>query len=264
MFRHPIPAPWLVPEPKTGDRQGINPLTVRHGRAIQRSNLFRQTYVVQTLASDRQKWIFGIALVASAYSAAIGEELYPYSLLLFLFVVLVAASMFGRIATAATLVISCLAVAYFVVPPVFSFRMEGWELLLFVAYVSAAVIGSVTIQSRTLASARREELTVVDAGSSLILVFDSERGLRSTSTAFLAFTGKRSDQLEGFLWLRCVGAGDRDRLVRLIRRGRGKMLCDFIDASGAAEPLHVSVESRFQLPRLFRKTVTLTVTEIVN
>lgn len=216
------------------------------------------------LASDRQKWMFGILVIASFYSAAIGEGVYLYSLLLFLLSVLVAASIFGRIATAATLVVSCLVVAYFVIPPVFSFRMEGWELLFFVVYVSAALIGCAVMQFRRHASHGRQASSDVQAKTIFAVTFDSEGGLHSTSSELLTFTGKRRNQVEGFQWLSCVSPHDRRRLVEVIQRGKGELRCQFIDVTRTHRSLNVSVESRYPSDRLFRRTVMLTVTEIAD
>jgi len=221
----------------------------------------RQTYVMRVVAEDRPKWMLGNLLIASAYSAAIGEELYPYSLLLFLFSVIVAASIFGRVATTATLVVSCLVVAYFVIPPVFSFRIRGGEFPFFVAYVSAAMAGCAVMQLRHRAS-RARTASGVAATTSFVLTCDSEGRLQSISPELLKLTGRNHGQVEGFQWLSCVRPHDRAGLVRIIQLGSGDTRCCFIDATGTNRAVDVLVESRFSSERLFRKIVLLTVTEV--
>lgn len=234
----------------------------------------RQTLLMRPLAAERQRWMLGFLVISSVYSAVVGESLYPYSLLLALLSVIVAASIFNRVATVITLGISCLVVAYFVIPPVFSFRMEGRELLFFIAYVSAALVGCVAMQLRrhvTDVSGRDQGSSYAEARSEFVLTCDSEGALLLISPELLAFTGRRQNQVEGFLWLGSVATTDRGRLVSVIQSGHGKLQCRFIDVAGQNRSFDVSVESRYwtvsqQLPpeRFFRKTVVLIATEVVD
>lgn len=198
------------------------------------------------------------------------ESMYPFSLLLSFLAIIVAASLFSRVATAVTVGISGLVLAYFVVPPVFSFRMESRALGFFLLYCTAALIGCVTVQVRRRkhkASLAAEIPELFDRSPNLVLACNPDCSLLETNEAVRAFAAKRSGHLRGFLWLSLVAAADRPRVISAIRHGRnGDFPFYLIDGLGVAHAFHLSVRSRLRTaPNLslgVRRTTILIFTEI--
>ena len=229
---------------------------------------------MRQLTADRQLWTLGVLVIATAYSIALGEGLYLFSLLLTLLCVVFAASIFSRLVTAVTVAASTLIAAYFVVPPVFSFHMVGRELQFFLLYFTAALVGSVVAQvrrQRLRATLESEFPELTQETRNLVLACNTDCRLLAVNAATLAFTGKRRDQLSGFLWLARIVPDDRDRLVAAVRHGAGELTCHFLNAAGITNSFHVSIRSRLWtaaknagLGSLFHRTVILIFKEVAE
>ena len=237
---------------------------------------FVHTVDVRLLAADRQRWALAFMAIASFYSVALGEKAYPFGLLIFLVTTVLTAWTFDWFVSALVLVASCLIVAYYEIPPIHSFRMEPRELLFFLGYTSAALVGSVLAGTgKTRAPVQvipsgpaSSTLATAECGRVFALTCDENGALLKVSREFLQFTGRNQHGIEGFRWLQTVHRSDRGYLGAILQKGTGVMRSRLRDARGSYRWFEILVEPRFwsvadqnSENEQFRKLLIVTATE---
>ena len=213
---------------------------------------------------------------ASLYSVALGEKAYPFGLLIFLVTTVLTAWTFDWFVSALVLVASCLIVAYYEIPPIHSFRMETRELIFFLGYTSAALVGSILVgagksrPSVQVFSSRSASpaLATAECERLLVLTCDENGALLKVSHEFLQFTGRNQHRIEGFRWLETIHRSDRGHLGVILQKGSGVLRGRIHNAGGSYRWFEIVVEPRFWSVQdqnsgneQFRKSLIVTATE---
>lgn len=196
----------------------------------------------------RQSGALAFVAIAACYAALLGRHAYPFSLPVFLLAVIAAARVFGWLASATALGASCVIVTYFVIPPMFSFRMEGKELWWFSGYTLSALLAGATIsvwrKPWIATSGLGEEDGAAEPANPeakaeekarFALTCTAEGSLVELSLECRRYTGASPAHYAGFRWLELVHRNDRNRVVDVIglqKQPEKPVLCRFRRADG--------------------------------
>jgi PAS domain S-box-containing protein len=209
--------------------------------------------------SQRHGGALAFVAVAACYAALLGKLAYPYSIPVFLIAVIAAARVFGWMASATALGASSVILSYFVIPPIFSFRLEGRPLSFFIGYAAAAFAGSAAISawkdpwivSAALSDGDRGEFRFPGSAETerahFVVTCDAEGSLLDLSAEGRRFTGASSAHYSGFRWLELVHKNERRKIVELIGRpsaAGARQRCRFRRFDGEFRWFEILVEPR--------------------
>lgn len=162
--------------------------------------------------------------LATIYAMVLGERAYPFNAILFLIAVVASAWMFDWVASVTAIASSVLILAYFCVPPLYSFRTSQHGVaLLMVFAATAAAIGAIIHHRKGAVKITAASAAASFGGVPALKIewtCDSDGAVLSSSPEWRAFVGEGAAQ--GFRWLASVHPSDRNCVIDLLA---GKVDC---------------------------------------